>query len=324
MFTWCNNQLGLARRQARLDHSLVNTSWLDRFSFYTLNHLSRLFSDHAPLLLNVSSHIGNAHKVFRFENYWLDYIGCHEAVKAAWSCSPNGNPMHVFSHFISRTRYNIISWNRTSLSPLDSDIKNTEAAIVTLETADISGFEVFNDLSGLYSKFASLQRQNFLLWAQLAHLLWVEDGDRNTAFFHNLVHFRSHFNFISQITNLDGSSVCEKSDIENAFIQYYSNLWTTPCDNSYLCIISSSLGGLPTIYDVYGRFLTREVTREEIYHIVLDLSSGKSPGPDGYNAEFYKFFQDDIGDHLVSAIKHFFTNFILPNSWGKTYIALIP
>lgn len=164
-FTWCNNQLGLARRWARLDCGLVNSSWLDKFSSYSLKHLPRLFSDHASLLLDVSSHIGNAYKVFRFDNFWLDYAGCHEAVRAAWSCSPNGNPMHAFSHFISRTRSNIISWKRFGLCPLDSDIKHTEVAIAYLETADIFGSEVFHDLSGLYTKFASLQHLNSLKWA---------------------------------------------------------------------------------------------------------------------------------------------------------------
>lgn len=50
-FTWCNNQLGLARRWARLDRGLVNSSWLDKFSSYSLKHLPRLFSDHAPFYL---------------------------------------------------------------------------------------------------------------------------------------------------------------------------------------------------------------------------------------------------------------------------------
>lgn len=113
------------------------------------------------------------------------------------------------------------------------------------------------------SKPASLQRLNSLKWAQRAHLLQVGDGNRNTAYFHNQVRFRSHFNFISQITNLDGSTVSDNSNIENAFIQYYSNLWTAPCDNNFLNILSSSLGDLPTIFDSDGHFLTREVTREE-------------------------------------------------------------
>lgn len=67
-----------------------------------------------------------------------------------------------------------------------------------------------------------------------------------------------------------------------------------------------------------------EVTCEEIYRVVLDLPSSKSPGPNGFNAEFYQFFRNDIGDQLVPAIECFFGNFVIPSSWGKTFIALIP
>lgn len=134
----------------------MNSIWLDKFSFYSLKHVPRLFSDHATLLLKISSHFGNAHKIFRFENFWLDYIGCHEAVKTAWSCLPNGNPMHAFSHLISRTRYNINAWKLVGLSPLDSESNNTEAVITTLEYSDSTCFEELNELSDLYAKFASL------------------------------------------------------------------------------------------------------------------------------------------------------------------------
>lgn len=117
VFTWCNNQHGAARRWARLDRGLVNTIWMDKFPSYSLKHLPRIFSDHAPLLLTMSSHNPNFYKVFHFENYWLDHIGCLEAVREAWSFSPNGNPMHIFSHLISRTRRNILSWKRLGLTP---------------------------------------------------------------------------------------------------------------------------------------------------------------------------------------------------------------
>ncbi|XP_039118464.1 uncharacterized protein LOC120254413 [Dioscorea cayenensis subsp. rotundata] len=276
-FTWCNNQLGPSRRWARLDRGLVNSCWLDKFSVYSLKHLPRVLSDHAPLFLKISSHYNSRHKIFRFENYWLDYIGCHEAVRNAWSCATNGNPMHAFSHYISRTRFNINTWKRTGLSSLDSDINSTEASITSLELADVNDPDVFAELSDLYAKFASLQRLVSLRWAQRAHLLWLDNGDRNTAFFHNTLRIRSHFNAISQIINLDGITVFEHADIDNAFVQYYSNLWNAPNDCDFPNILTSFPGELPSISDDDGRRLIREVTGEEIYRIVLDLPSGSCP-----------------------------------------------
>lgn len=54
--------------------------------------------------------------------------------------------------------------------------------------------------------------------------------------------------------------------------------------------------------------LIREVTKVEVYLTILDFPTGKPPGPDGFNVEFYQTFWHVMGDHLFSAIRHFFEN----------------
>lgn len=72
--------------------------------------------------------------------------------------------------------------------------------------------------------------------------------------------------------------------IEDSFINFYSNLWHEPVDCDYL---------------------TRDITKDEIFSTLNSLADGKSSGPDGFNAEFYKFFWDDLGDDLFATINHF-------------------
>lgn len=57
---------------------------------------------------------------------------------------------------------------------------------------------------------------------------------------------------------------------------------------------------------------------------ILDLPSGKSPRPQGLNAEFYHFFWNKISDQLTIAVHYFFSNSVMPSTWGKTFITLIP
>lgn len=42
------------------------------------------------------------------------------------------------------------------------------------------------------------------------------------------------------------------------------------------------------------------------------------------NAEFYKFFWEDLSDLLMNAITYFFSHVVMLKAWGKTYIILIP
>ncbi|KAJ0975885.1 hypothetical protein J5N97_017850 [Dioscorea zingiberensis] len=122
-FTWCNNQLGLTRRWARLDRVLANNSWLTKFDSYFNKHLSRTASDHSPLFLNARFFSHQKQKVFRFDNFWFEYDNCHLNVWNAWNNRPRANPMHAFSHSISKTRTLLCKWKTKELTPLEKHIQ---------------------------------------------------------------------------------------------------------------------------------------------------------------------------------------------------------
>lgn len=91
-YTWCNNQHGSTRRWARLECFLVNLKWSNFFKSYTFSHLTRSFSDHSPIFLTVNLLCTHKKRLFRLENFWVDYLGCHNCVRDAWNFSPHGNP----------------------------------------------------------------------------------------------------------------------------------------------------------------------------------------------------------------------------------------
>lgn len=51
--------------------------------------------------------------------------------------------------------------------------------------------------------------------------------------------------------------------------------------------------------------LIKEVTEEEIRVVLFAMSNNKSPGPDGYNVEFYKAAWFIIGKEFIIAVKSF-------------------
>lgn len=56
---------------------------MQSFELYLVDHLLRISSDHAPLLLNTSRSSRVKKKIFHFEDYWFDNRGCHNAVLKA-------------------------------------------------------------------------------------------------------------------------------------------------------------------------------------------------------------------------------------------------
>ena len=80
-FTRSNSREVASR--SRLDRFLLSTDWEENFLSVCQRHLSRLLSDHFPILLEG----GNLHggkKPFRFENMWLKDEGFLERVSSWW------------------------------------------------------------------------------------------------------------------------------------------------------------------------------------------------------------------------------------------------
>lgn len=78
--------------------------------------------------------------------------------------------------------------------------------------------------------------------------------------------------------------------IENRFISFYTNLWTNCSHSNLLDVFNALPSDLLTISVLDWSYLIRDISCEELYATACKLLSGKSPGPDGFNAKFYRFF----------------------------------
>ncbi|XP_074267156.1 uncharacterized protein LOC141590463 [Silene latifolia] len=83
--------IGDANRQSMLDRAMCNEPWLDMFSYATLHHLDREWSDHAPikLILDKRSTEAVTKGGFKFEQIWLGEEGCEDAVQRRESAESN-------------------------------------------------------------------------------------------------------------------------------------------------------------------------------------------------------------------------------------------
>lgn len=243
-------------------------------------------------------------------------------VHEAWNHIPHVNPMKAFSHLLSHTPFNLLQWRRLGVNKIESSLLDTEACISPLEVSDFSSNSQ-SLLMAHYAKLVALQPQCNINWAQPAHLTWVKDGDKNTSFFHSTTCIHSLVNTISQVVDPNGNVHSNHAGIENAFLIYYKDLWTS-LPARLVDIINALPRDLPHIFDADAANLIRAVTKEEVYCTIYDLPTGKSPGPDGFNVEFFRNFWSVIGDQLYSSIRFFFDHYVLSSSWGKTYIVLNP
>lgn len=79
--------------QECLDKGVANDSWGQFFPYYSVSHLSHMFSDHCPVVMDIGYDFGqNRMWQFHFEAPWFLEESCEDEVARFWGDSK----VHVF------------------------------------------------------------------------------------------------------------------------------------------------------------------------------------------------------------------------------------
>ncbi|XP_072970040.1 uncharacterized protein [Typha angustifolia] len=227
-FTWCNNQSGDNRIWVRLDRALANPEWVRMFPGSRVLHLDRSSSDHAPLLVQAQGTPERRRRPFRFELYWMEYKECRDIIARSWRGTAHGNPMHGFNHKIMNMQRYLGLWSKAGLGCLETEMKAVRMEIQRLEERDAReelDAADFTNLRCCYNRRAALSRQINLKWLQRSRLKWVQEGDRNTHFFHLTTTLRGRRNKIQRLRSKEGEWTQDQEHIAKEFLEHYEELW---------------------------------------------------------------------------------------------------
>lgn len=160
-----------------------------------------------------------------------------------------------------------------------------------------------------------------LRWKQRAKQHWYKAGDRNTHFFHAWANQRRRLNTIRSIADAEGRIWRRKKEVSKAFIDYYSNLFSSQNPRD----IEECLSSIESrVSNDMNKFLLKPFSGEEVSYAMFQMNPLKSPGPDGFSAGFYQQSWGVVGEDVTKAVLDVLNGGLVDAGINSTYICLIP
>jgi hypothetical protein len=151
--------------------------------------------------------------------------------------------------------------------------------------------------------------------------IMAEVWGQNTKFFHACASQRRRKNFIHKVKDGRDRLWEREEDVENAFVEYFSNLYRSN-DGGAAEVDMQGLEG--RVSNEMNTSLLKEFSKEEVHAALRQMAPMKAPGPDGLPADFFLDNWDTVGEE-VSQIVLYALNFgVMNKGMNFTYIALIP
>ncbi|KAA3483739.1 reverse transcriptase [Gossypium australe] len=184
--------------QERLDKGVATLKWMDIFPWFSLEHLSHLFSDHCLILVDTMGkfrhHKSCKSNPFHFEAKWCLDNSFEKTVRKVWAIHNDNLPVNLKKRLSTRI----------DQDPIDEVLA-----------------EILEVQLGL--NFEADKEEVF--WSQRARVNWLQNGDRNTSSFHKAIMARHNHNRILGLEDESSQWVSDPEDILRVALKHFGDLF---------------------------------------------------------------------------------------------------
>ncbi|XP_075108822.1 uncharacterized protein LOC142180675 [Nicotiana tabacum] len=298
IYTWWNGRSEEDCIFKWLDRCLGNIEFQQTFPGVEVSHLSKIESDHCPMLLKCDTESLTIMKSFKFLNFWVQHASFKDLVKENWKADFAANHFVTFNHKLKKLKKALSTWSKATYGGIFQKIASLEEVVLVHERKfELSPTQMnrqrLHKVQAEMIKYLALEEQ---FWRQKAGMAWFKDGDRNTRFFHAQVNGRRKRLKLTRIQDSLGNWVEEDDQIAAEAVKFYHEQFREDTIPTNFHIIDH----IPSMVTMeQNEKLNNNPTREEIKHVVFGLNGDSTGGIDGFTGLFYQSCWEIIGEDIV-------------------------
>lgn len=229
-FTWTNKQDRPIL--VNLDRVFFSMGWEERYPFTISWCLTRVGSDHSPILVDNGESLPVRPRYFYFDQQWLLREDFRSLVTKVWQEAEARRPENCYSlecwhGCLVFLRTKLKGWNIRKMGDQKQEKMVLMGELQEMDKqAELRDFlpEEWNRRYHLERQLEKLYEEEELYWRQRIGKFWLQAGDSNPKFFHQFANGRRRNSTIIQLETGQGV-VTEFQDIMDHVVQYYKNLF---------------------------------------------------------------------------------------------------
>lgn len=326
LYTWWNKN-PVKPVAKKLDRILVNELWEETFPSAYGFFGEHDFSDHAPCSVVLQLDSQKKKSSFKFYNFLLQNEEFFPMICYHWfSFNVVGSAMFRLARKLKLLKKEIRAFSRLNYSGIEMRVKEAHEILISHQAETLADPSPVNAALELEAqrKWLLLIKAEEKFFLQRSRVLWLVNGDCNTAYFHRMVNARRAINHIHFLTSIDGVRYETQSGMMNHCIDYFSELLGGPCDPQLFTQGDVNILLPFQCSENQRNAMTMRFTRLEIRNAFFSLPRNKTSGPDGYSAEFFCGCWEIVGPEVCDAIEEFFISGSMLKQWNTTTMVLIP
>lgn len=183
-----------------------------------------------------------------------------------------------------------------------------------------------NEYTLLQNELESIRKEYMKGLLVRTRAKWIEEGEKPTKYFLALEK-RNYINkTVSKLIDDNGITVTNQQEILLEIKTFYQTLYSNKdnelCNVNLEDIVDKHL--VNKLNNTMVEKLEGKITYIEALNAIKNMKNDKSPGPDGFTTEFYKFFWKDISHFWLMSANEGFEKGMLSTTQKLGIISIIP